>query len=102
MAVLIMRSSFSYLGVKDLKESIRIRKLIRGKSVRLKFRPVFLRGTSKTINPVSAGLTDNSIRMLKATLQLIKDDFLKMTDKEQCSSLLVPTENIIKKLYAHL
>ena len=81
--------------------STRTRELISGRLYSYS-RPVFLRGTSKTINPVSGGLTDNSIRMLIATLQIVKDEYLRRTGKEQCSSLLVPTENIIKKLYVHL
>jgi hypothetical protein len=53
-------------------------------------------------NPVKEGLCDTSLKLLKVTLKMFKEDYLVFIKKENCSTLLMPVEVIIKQMYKHL
>lgn len=53
-------------------------------------------------NPVKEGLCDTSLKMLKVTLQMFKQDYLIFIKKSAATSLLMPVEVVIKQMYKHL
>jgi hypothetical protein len=53
-------------------------------------------------NPVREGLCDTSLKLLKITLKMMKDDYLKFIKNEHCTMLMIPVETIIKEMYKNM
>lgn len=53
-------------------------------------------------NPVRDGLCDTSLKLLKITLKMMKDDYLKFCKKEYCTMLIIPVEAVIKEMYKNM
>mmetsp|Transcript_6455 Transcript_6455/g.5545 ORF Transcript_6455/g.5545 Transcript_6455/m.5545 type:complete len:425 (+) Transcript_6455:847-2121(+) len=53
-------------------------------------------------NPVKEGISDTSLKLLKVSLNIIKEDYLRENKKEICNVILVPVELVIKEMYKNL
>ena len=53
-------------------------------------------------NPIKQGICDITLKLLKVTLNIIKEDYAKESKKEVVNVIMVPVEFIIKEMYKNL
>jgi len=53
-------------------------------------------------NPIKEGISLTTLKLLKMTLVIMRDDYLKKSKKEHTTIIQVPVELVIKEMYKHL
>lgn len=65
--------------------------------------PVYKNDTSGNVgNPIKEGISLTTLKLLKMTLIIMKEDYLFLAKKEQTSVIMVPVEVVIKEMYKNL
>jgi len=56
----------------------------------------------KVGNPIKQGICDTTLKLLKITLKMMKEDYLHSCRKDFCFVIIVPVELVIKEMYKNL
>ncbi|CAI2382176.1 unnamed protein product [Moneuplotes crassus] len=57
--------------------------------------------TGNVGNPIKGGMSLTTLKLLKITLLIMRDDYLKKTKKDKTTTIMVPMGCLIKEIYKH-